>query len=133
MEYSNILTISHNSERLQYIAIGGSIFIVWLILELIRKKKMKEEYALLWLVFGVTFCVLSVWRKGLLYIASLLGVIYAPAALFLISIIAIFAILIHYSIVISKLTEHNKTLVQEVGLLKWEITLLKKDIQHVQS
>jgi hypothetical protein len=90
------------------------------IIELIRKRKIKEEYGLLWIVFGIIFIVIAVWNKGLEVISWLLGIFYAPAAFLLILIVAIFLILIQYSIVISRLNEKNKILAQELGILKMQ-------------
>lgn len=116
-----------NIKIIQYIGIFGSIIFITAIIGLIRNKKLKEEYSLLWLFFGIVFLFLSIWRHSLEYIALLLGIAYSPAALFLILIIAIVSILIHFSIVLSKLTETNKKLVQEIGLVKMELDLLIKN------
>jgi hypothetical protein len=109
-----------NIHIIQYVAIIGSIVFIASVLFLISRRKLKEEFALLWLFFGFVFLFLSVWRRSLDIIASFLGIAYAPAAIFLILIIAIISILIHFSIAISGLTERVKTLVQEIGLLKME-------------
>jgi len=109
-----------NIHIIQYVAITGSIIFIASVLFLISRRKLKEEFSLLWLFFGLVFLFLSVWRKSLDIIASFLGIAYPPAAILLILIIAIISILIHFSIAISGLTERVKTLVQEVGLLKME-------------
>jgi hypothetical protein len=92
---------------------------------LIRKKKIKEEYSLLWLFSAVVFLCFSVFRKALDFFAHMIGIDYAPAALFLVFIGCIYIILIHYSIVISKISERTKNLTQEIALLKIEVQLLK--------
>jgi len=112
--------------RIQYISIIGSILILIMIIELIRKKKLMEEYTIIWLLFGMIFLVFSIWRDGLEVVSRLVGIGYPPATIFLILIMGIFAILIHYSLIISKITERNKILVQEIGLLKQEIKQLKE-------
>jgi hypothetical protein len=109
-----------HSARIQIFAIIGSIMFLVFIIELIRKRKIKEEYGLLWIVFGIIFIVIAVWNKGLEVISWLLGIFYAPAAFLLILIVAIFLILIQYSIVISRLNEKNKILAQELGILKMQ-------------
>ena len=114
-----------SSNRIQIIAIVTSAALLILILNLIRKKRIKEEYSLLWLFFGVIFLVFSIWRHGLEYIADLLGISYTPAALFILMIIAIFLILIEFSTIISNLSTANKNLAQEVGILKLELEELK--------
>jgi len=109
-----------NIHIIQYVAILGSVVFIASVLFLISRRKLKEEFSLLWLFFGFVFLFLSIWRKSLDSIASFLGIAYAPAAIFLILIIAIISILIHFSIAMSGLTERVKTLVQEIGLLKVE-------------
>jgi|AntAceMinimDraft_2_1070361.scaffolds.fasta_scaffold63907_2 hypothetical protein len=105
---------------IQYVAITGSFLFIASVLFLISRRKLREEFSLLWLFFGFIFLGLSIWRKSLDIIASFLGIAYPPAAIFLILIIGIISILIHFSIAISGLTERVKILVQEVGLLKME-------------
>lgn len=109
-----------NIHIIQYVAVTGSLFFITSVLFLISRRKLREEFSLLWLFFGFVFLGLSIWRKSLDFIASFLGIAYPPAAIFLIFIIAIISILIHFSIAISGLTERVKILVQEVGLLKME-------------
>ena len=110
---------------IQYVSILGSIIFIILMIILIRNKKIKEEFSILWLFFGIVFFLLSVWRGSLELIAGILGIAYAPAAIFLILIIAIISILIHLSVIISKITDQNKVLVQELGLLKMEMDMIK--------
>lgn len=107
-----------NTDKIQYFAIAGSIILLFFIIELIRRKKIKEQYSLLWLFFGAGFIVLSIWRDGIEEIAALVGIAYAPAAFLLILVMAIFLILIEFSIIISKLSDNVKVLVQEIGLIK---------------
>ena len=114
-----------DASTIQYISILGSIIFIILMILLIRNRKIKEEFSILWLFFGIVFFVLSVWRGSLELIARILGIAYAPAAIFLILIIAIISILIHLSVIISKITDQNKILIQEVGLLKMEFDILK--------
>jgi len=111
---------------IQYISILGSIVFIGLIVMLIRSKKIKEEFAILWLFFGSVFLLLSIWRGSLEIIARVLGIAYAPAAIFLILIIAIISILIHLSLITSRLTDQAKVMIQELGLLNMEMDTLKK-------
>lgn len=122
-----------NIFKMQYIAIAGSIALLLFILNLIRRKRIKEEYSLLWLFLSLVFLVFSVWREGLDYISKLMGVAYPPAALFLILLMAIFMILIQFSIIISKQAENNKNLTQEHGLLKFEHENLKRRVNELEE
>jgi len=93
---------------------------------LIRSKKIKEEYSLLWLFFGMVFLLVSIFRNALEVISQWTGIAYAPAALFLLLLMAIFFILIQFSVIISKLTEQNKKLTQEIGMIQLEMNKLKQ-------
>lgn len=110
-----------NISHIQTIAIVVSVFFLLLILYLIKNKRIKEEYSLLWIFFSIIFILFSVWREGLDYIAGLIGIAYPPAALFMVLLMAIFLILIEFSIIISKLADKNKTLAQEIGILRQEL------------
>ena len=121
----DVSSIGSSIQTTQYIAIAVSISLFLYILYLVRKKKIKEEYSLLWLSSSLVFIVFSIWRNGLEYFAALMGIAYPPAALFLILLLAIFLILIEFSINISKLSEKNKILAQEMALLRNEVEALE--------
>ena len=96
-------------------------------LELIRGRRLKERYALLWLVTGLVLLVLSAWRGGLNTIAGWLGVSgYPPAILFAVATLFVIVVLLHYSTVLSKLTDENVLLAQEVALLRERLDALEE-------
>lgn len=119
--------------RIQYIAIICSIALLIFIFELTRRKKIRDQYSILWLFFSSIFVVLSIWREGLDAFAKLLGIAYAPSALFLILVLAIFLILIQFSVIISRLSEENKKLAQKIGLLTLELEEIQKKISTLSS
>lgn len=114
--FANYLSIK--MQTIQIISITGSLLFLIIIIELIRKKLLKEAYAIIWLVFGCTFLFFSCWRKALDYISLAIGIFYPPAMLFLLLIIAITLVLIQFSVVISRQSDQIKTLTQELALLK---------------
>ncbi len=106
----------------------ASALLLLIVLELIRGRRLKERYALLWLATGLVLFVLSVWRGGLNTIAGWLGVSgYPPAILFAAAILFVIAVLLHYSTVLSKLTDDNVLLAQEVALLRARLEALERD------
>ena len=98
------------------IIVSGLIFIA--VLELIRRNHLKERYSLIWLTASVVLIVFSSWRGLLHYIAHKLGIYYPPSFLFLLAIGFLVVLLLHFSTVISSLSDHNKRLAQEIGVLK---------------
>jgi Uncharacterized conserved protein (DUF2304) len=113
--------------RISVAAAIGSLLLILIVLELIRGRRLKERYALLWLVTGVVLLVLSAWRGGLNTIAGWLGVSgYPPAILFAAAIMFVIAVLLHYSTVLSKLTDDNVLLAQEIALLRARLDALER-------
>ena len=97
----------------------ASVILLLIVFELIRSRRLRERYALLWLLTGVVLLVLSAWRDGLNTIARWVGVsTYPPAILFAVASLFILAVLLHYSTVISKLSDQNSLLAQRVALLE---------------
>jgi hypothetical protein len=105
--------------RVSIVGVVASALLILVILELIRGRRLKERYALLWLATGVVLLVLSAWRDGLNTVAGWLGVTgYPPAVLFAVATLFILLVLLHYSTVLSKLTDENVELAQRVALLE---------------
>ena len=105
--------------RISVAAAIGSLLLLLIVLELIRGRRLKERYALLWLATGLVLLVLSLWRGGLNTIAGWLGVTsYPPAVLFAIGGLFVVLVLLHYSTVISKLADQNTILAQRLAILE---------------
>ncbi len=108
--------------RVSIVAAVASCLLLVFVFELIRSRRLRERYALLWLLTGVVVLALSLWRDGLNTIAGWVGVqTYPPAALFAIAALFILGVLLHYSTVISKLSDQNVLLAQRVALLEAEL------------
>jgi hypothetical protein len=105
--------------RVSLVGVAASLLLILVVLELVRGRRLKERYALLWLATGVVLLVLSAWRDGLNTVAGWLGVTgYPPAVLFAVATLFVLLVLLHYSTVISKLTDENVELAQRIALLE---------------
>ena len=114
--------------RVTIVGVVASLLLILVVLELVRGRRLKERYALLWLATGVALLVLSAWREGLNTIAGWLGVTgYPPAVLFAVATLFIFLVLLHYSTVISKLTDENVELAQRIALLEERVDRLQAE------
>ena len=110
----------------QIFSIAGSLVIILFLIELVRSRRLKESYSLLWFGIALVFLLFSIWRGLLEKVASLMGIDYAPAALFLILIIGLYLLSMHFSVVVSRLSEKNKNLTQEIGMINSRIKEIKK-------
>ena len=103
------------------LAIGLSLVLVLLISELVRRKKLKEKYAILWLFSGVIILLLALFDKILIWITNLLGIILPINTVFFFGIFFIILINLHFSLVISNLSEQNKKIAQKLAILETKI------------
>jgi hypothetical protein len=99
---------------------AGTLFTV---LELIRRRKLKEEYSLLWILCGVGMTVLATWYGFIEWLSALIGAITPTTTLFLFALLFLLLISIHFSTVISRLTQQVRRLTQEVALLEAELQI----------
>ncbi len=112
--------------RVSIVGVVASVLLILVVLELVRGRRLKERYALLWLATGIVLLVLSAWREGLNTIAGWVGVTsYPPAVLFAVATLFILLVLLHYSTVLSKLTDENVDLAQRIALLEERVSRLR--------
>ena len=109
--------------RVSLVGVVASLLLLLVILELVRGRRLKERYALLWLATGGVLLVLSAWRGGLNTIAGWVGIeTYPPAVLFAVATLFTLLVLLHYSTVLSKLTDENVELAQRIALLEERVS-----------
>ena len=108
--------------RISIAAIVASVLLLLVVFELIRSRRLRERYALLWLLTGIVLLALAAWRDGLNTIAGWFGVTgYPPAVLFAVATLFVLLVLLHYSTVISRLSDQNVILAQRLALLEAEL------------
>jgi hypothetical protein len=104
--------------RVSIVSAIGALLLLVVVFELIRSRRLQERYALLWLVTGVVLLVLALWRTALSRLADVVGIAYPPSALFVLASFFILVLLLHYSTVISRLSDQNRILAQRLALLE---------------
>jgi hypothetical protein len=113
--------------RVQIVAVLASAALLLAVFELVRRKRLMERYALLWLFSTVVILGLAIWKDALDRFASAIGIYYAPSALFAVALGAIFALLLHFSLVVSRLVDQNKVLAQKLTLLQHRVEELEAE------
>jgi hypothetical protein len=106
-------------------ALIGLLLLV-VVLELVRRRKLTEEYSLLWIVAAIALVTLAFSRPLLHMAASWLGIFYPPAILLLALVVLVFAALLYFSVVVSRQKQQIERLVEEVGILAAEVRDLRK-------
>ena len=112
--------------RIQIVAIvaAGGLFLI--VFELVRRRRLMERYALLWLVSTFVLLALAAWRGLLAEVSTAIGISYAPSALFVLALGFILVLLLHFSLVISRLADQNKVLAQRLSLMQQRLDELEQ-------
>jgi hypothetical protein len=106
------------NSQVQVAAIAGSLAVMAVVFQLIRRRRLREEYAILWFLGSLGLITVSLWRDSLDWAARALGVAYPPSVLLLAAIGLGFMVAIHFSISLTRLAEQNKRIAQELALLR---------------
>ena len=122
-----------DSNRSIVFAVGASALALLVILELVRRRRLREEYSLLWLATAVVMLVVGVWRELLYSLAAAVGIHSPPNLLFLLAALFLLFIQLYLSTVITKLTQENKEIAQQVALLRYEVERLRGEQAHRQD
>jgi hypothetical protein len=112
--------------RNRMVALIVSVGMLLLIIELVRRRKLREEYSWLWLLTVSTILLLTVWFDLLKWITSLIGAMIPSSTIFMLAFLFLIFISLHFSVVISKLTNRNIELAQRYALLELELNRLKE-------
>ena len=102
-----------------------SLALLVTVFEFVRKRHLREEYAILWLLTALAIAVLSLWPGLVEKLSRITGFYYLTSVVFIVFVFII-GVLMHYSIVISKMRENNKEMVQKLGLLDQRIREMDK-------
>jgi len=106
--------------RIRILTIGGALAILLMVVELVRRRKLKEEYSVLWVGTAVLTLLGSVWFSLLRGVTDAIGAVSPASTLFFFGLLFCIILLLHFSVRISALERRLTTLVQEVGLMAVE-------------
>jgi hypothetical protein len=107
--------------KAQIIALVVTFAIFLFVLDLVRRRRLSERYAIIWMTAAFALLVLSIWTGGLDAIADLMGIQEPANAIFIIAFAVGFLLLLNFSVVSSRLSEESKVLAQEVARLEQEL------------
>jgi hypothetical protein len=116
------------TDRSVILTVGASLVALLFVLELVRQRKLREEYSLLWLATAVVMLLLSFWRDLLHGLATMVGIFYPPNLLFVVALTFVLFILLHFSTVITRLAQQNKEIAQQTALLRYELEQTRKPL-----
>jgi hypothetical protein len=111
--------------RTQLIVALGAVALALYVLDLVRRRKLSEEYSLLWVLCTVTLAVLGFATPVLTWITRALGMMGESSTVFAAGLAFLMAMLLYLSIRMSRLGHENQELTREVALLRHEVERLR--------
>ncbi len=112
-------------DRSTVFMVGASIIALLIVLELVRRRHLSEQYSLLWLGTAVVMLVVGAWRDLLHSLAALVNIHHPPNLLFLLAALFLLFIQLYFSTVITRLARESKEAAQQIALLRLEISQLR--------
>jgi hypothetical protein len=119
--------------RIQLVAIVGAAVLLLTVLEMVRRRRLMERYALLWLLSAGVLLALAIWSGALARVSHAMGVIYPPNALFFIAIGFILLLLLHFSAAVSRLSNESATLAQRQALFEEQLQRQQREQQRLSG
>jgi GT2 family glycosyltransferase len=103
--------------RSRTLAIAGCLALLAFIVELVRRRRLKEEYSVLWVATALVLLLMAVWLGLLRWITKAIGGVALSSTLFFMGLLFVFGMLLHFSVRVSALERRLTALIQEIGLL----------------
>lgn len=115
--------------RTQIFVIGSGVALLLLVLEMVRRRRLREEYSWLWLLAALAYLAIAFWPGLADWVARSIGAERATSAFAFLGLLFLFLISIQFSMQISRLSEQNKNLTQEIALLDSEMRRLTEIVE----
>jgi hypothetical protein len=111
----------------------AAVVLLGLVLELVRRRRLREEYTVFWLLTCAVFIVLAVWKGAINLVAQMLGTTLPLSALFGAGFFLVFLITLHFSTVVTDLWRQNKRMAKEIALLEESLRELGRKASKEKS
>ena len=112
--------------RAEFFVIVSGVGLLLFVLELVRRRRLREEYSWIWLLTAIGYFLVAVWPNLAVWVAGLIGSTRPTAAFTFLGLLFLFLICIQFSVQISRLTEQNKNMAQHIAILDSDIKMLTR-------
>ncbi len=120
-------------ERQALVAVLLALAMLIVVVELVRKRKLREEYSFLWVGTALALLVLAVWSDSLTWFQQLIGAAVPTSALFFGGLVFLMLVALQFSVRISKESFRQKTMAQRTALLEREVDELRARIDELEA
>lgn len=115
------------TDRVQVVAVVVSLILLAAVVELVRRRKLIEEYSIVWIICAVAMLALAIWRDLLDAAARRLGIFYPPSLLLMFVTGLVFVALLWFSVILSRQRRQIDRLMEESAVLAAEIRELREE------
>jgi hypothetical protein len=122
-----------SDSRVQWLAVLATVALLVTVLELVRRRRLLERYAVLWLFSAGVLCVMAVWRDLLESVARRFGFEVPANLLFVAALGFVFVLLLHFSLAVSRLADQSKVLAQRLALLQHRLAESERELAAAQA
>ena len=112
---------------IQIFSIFLSVLFMSVVLFLVYKRRLREEYSLLWLMSGISLVVISLCPSLLSFVAKQLNISYPPSLIFVIAILFLIIIVLSQAVSITTVIQRDRDLAQKTAILEWRLEHLKEE------
>jgi len=116
--------------RAKIVAVVVAVAVFVFILNMVRKKRLKEEYSVLWILLSAFLVVLASWSELLVGLTRLIGAQSSNSVIFFFGFVFVFLLLLSFTVRLSKAAIESKEMAQRIALLEGEIDELKREEQE---
>jgi hypothetical protein len=114
------------STRLTIFSVVVAIAALVLVFELLRRRRLREKYAVIWVVISIGTLVVAVFPSLLRSVSELVGIQTPSNLLFFSSLLILFAVSLQLSREVGLLEEQSRRLAEEVGSLRLRVDALEE-------
>jgi hypothetical protein len=105
----------------------GSVTTLLLLFELLRRRRLREKYAVFWVIVALLTLVVAIFPSTLMAVADMVGVSVPSNLLFFVASMVLLGVSIHHSYELGRLEERTRTLAEEIGLMRLELEARKDE------
>lgn len=122
-------TLTPDHDRQLAVAVIFAVAIVGVVVELVRRRKLREEYSFLWLMAAAALLVMAIMPSAIVTLSEWIGAGYTTSTLFFFALVFLLLLCLQFSVRLSRLTTRSKLLVQRLALLEEELDRVRQEGQ----
>jgi hypothetical protein len=115
--------------RVQIVSIVFAVVVLFGVFELVRRRWLRERYALVWMAAALVLLTLAIWKHLLAVLSHAVGIATPSNALFVVAFAFVLLLLLHFSVSVSRLADQSRVLAQRLALIEERL----RGVEHAET